>query len=154
MSGSGEVIFRQRRCRARDCGAVFYICRCCDRGHGYCSDHCRQTSRRHQLREANRKHQQSLEGRLDHRDHQQAYRERQRQQRVTDQGIAPNSVSVTIPPIWNEGINENAAAGDLHGELVHCAVCGRAGYYISDIIGIVEPAAGRHRGPNVGRGVG
>ena len=55
MSGSGEVIFRQRHCHARNCGAVFYICRCCDRGHGYCSDHCRQTSRRQQLREANRK---------------------------------------------------------------------------------------------------
>ena len=48
------VIFRQRQCRWAGCGAIFHICRCCDRGHQYCSGECREKSRQRQHREANR----------------------------------------------------------------------------------------------------
>src|SRR5205807_7154575 len=58
------------------CGAVFYLCRHCDRGQRYCSSHCREKARRLQLREANRRHQQSPYGRDDHRDRQREYRRR------------------------------------------------------------------------------
>jgi hypothetical protein len=134
MSGSAEIgTLRQRWCGAEDGGAVFYICRRCDRGHRYCSDRCRQRTRRQQLRQANRKHQQSVEGRLDHRDHQQAYRQRQRQDRVTDQGIAPIRTSVTIPPLWNEPIDEQTVSDGWVRERVHGVVCGRAGEDIPDI---------------------
>ena len=53
---------------------MFYLCRHCDRGQRYCSARCREKSRRLQRREANRRHQRSPEGRLDHRDRQRAYK--------------------------------------------------------------------------------
>ena len=95
-------LLRQRRCRARNCGALFWICRSCDRGHRYCSPPCRRLQRREQLREANRRHQQSPEGRADHRDRQRAYRRRLRARCVTDQGRQPNQASVTLstPPVY------------------------------------------------------
>jgi len=57
---------------------VFWICRSCYRGQGYCRRSCRRVQRRRQLRAANRRHQRSPEGRLDHRDRQRAYRRRRR----------------------------------------------------------------------------
>jgi len=48
--------------------AVFFICAHCDRGHRYCSVRCRQQNRAQQRRRANALHQQSLEGRLGHRE--------------------------------------------------------------------------------------
>ena len=68
----------------RVCGVMFYICSSCYRGQVYCGDECRRRMRRQQMRVANRKHQDSPEGRLDHRDRQRAYRERCSLRRVTD----------------------------------------------------------------------
>jgi hypothetical protein len=68
--------FRQRFCRSSNCGALFLICSHCDRGQRYCSLDCRLQSRSEQLRSARRRHQQSPEGRLDHRDRQRDYRRR------------------------------------------------------------------------------
>jgi hypothetical protein len=78
---------------------VFYLCPSCDHGQCYCSPRCRQKSRRQQRREANRRHQQSLEGRLDHRDRQREYRQRLKSVRVTDQGSQPETASgrITAP---------------------------------------------------------
>ena len=53
------------------------------RRQAYCGDGCRKRAQLQQHRNANRKHQDSPEGRLDHRDRQRAYRERLRR-RVTD----------------------------------------------------------------------
>lgn len=91
-----ERPLRQRRCCARNCGALFWICRSCDRGHRYCSRPCRRLHRREQLRQANRRHQQSPEGRADHRDRQRAYRCRLRARGVTDQGRQPHRRSLTL----------------------------------------------------------
>ena len=82
--GTGEEPLRRRFCRGAGCGLVFWICRHCDRGHQYCGERCRRKARRRQRRAANRRHQQSREGRLDHRDRQRAYRERHSLRRVTD----------------------------------------------------------------------
>ena len=82
--GTGEEPLRRRFCRGAGCGVVFWICRHCDRGHRYCGERCRKKARRQQRRAANRRHQQSREGRLDHRDRQRAYRERRGLRRVTD----------------------------------------------------------------------
>ena len=65
-------ILRLRACQW--CWQPFVLCRACDRGHVYCSLPCRHASRVRSLRAAGRRHQQSPEGRLDHRDHQRAYR--------------------------------------------------------------------------------
>lgn len=99
-SHSGEVVLRHRSCRR--CHAGFWICPPCDRGQRYCSAFCRIPARRHQRRRANRRHQQSPEGRADHRDRQREYRHRCREirTRVTDHG----SASITSPrniPSWD-----------------------------------------------------
>lgn len=92
-----EVVLRPRRCRR--CNAVFWICPHCDRGQRYCSSFCRIRARRQQRRRANRRHQQSPEGRADHRDRQREYRHRCREigARVTDHGSASITSPRTIP---------------------------------------------------------
>ena len=73
----------------------FTICAACDRGHAYCSAPCRQAGRLRSLRAARARHQRSLEGRLDHRDRQRAYRQRRR---VTDHTSAPlHGLRGTLP---------------------------------------------------------
>ena len=67
---------RERRCRL--CLLLFFICRWCDRGQAYCRDACREKARRKSARAARVRHARSEEGRLDHRDHQAAYRARLR----------------------------------------------------------------------------
>ena len=76
--------FSQERCG--NCQRLFYLCQTCSRGQLYCSAACRLTKSAERHREANRRHQQSEEGRLDHRDRSRAYRLRHRK-RVTDAGI-------------------------------------------------------------------
>ena len=104
----GEVVLRQRFCLGQGCQAVFFICTHCDRGHRYCSTECRKQARRQQRRCANRRHQQSPEGRLDHRDRQRAYRcrLRQAQPRVTDQG----SLSIISPASFDCGMADAVEA--------------------------------------------
>ena len=74
---------------------MFYICGSCYRGQAYCGDGCRNRAQLQQHRNANRKHQDSPEGRLDHRDRQRAYRARLRL-RVTDATSAGGERSGTI----------------------------------------------------------
>lgn len=117
---------------------MFYLCRHCDRGQRYCSPRCREKSRRQQRRQANRRHQQSPEGRLDHRDRQRAYLQR-RQARVTDQpslrfflcasmGVlhGPNPVETTpAPELFTSGATECPAGW------VVCQICGRRGRWVN-----------------------
>ena len=85
---------RQRTCR--QCSRLFAICAACDRGHAYCTSPCRTAGRRRCVRAANARHQRSLEGRLDHRDRQRAYRARRR---VTDHtSPAPPAIGQTPRP--------------------------------------------------------
>jgi hypothetical protein len=120
MADSEQVLFRQRLCRGPGCGAVFYVCRPCDRGQRYCSERCRAKGRREQRRAANRRHQRSEEGRLDHRDRQREYRRRLARVRVTDQGSDAEYRSSTLPPPSLVGFE--AEPGE-----VTCCVCGRRG---------------------------
>ena len=132
-----EVVLRQLSCRWPGCGLVFYICSSCYRGHRYCGDRCRKKARREQRRRANQRHQQSREGRLDHRDRQRAYRERCRLRRVTDHTSAGNGRSVKIV----EPSRETGMSTPLAEELQDrprfewlqdtirpvCILCGRGG---------------------------
>lgn len=114
---AADVPLHQRLCR---CGVTFYICRSCDRGQRFCSERCRQKARHEQRREANRRHQQSEEGRLDHRDRQRRYRQRRHgEKRVTDQGSRDRDGSDTIPE------QESVAAPALVGSPAFCIRCGR-----------------------------
>ncbi len=76
---------------------MFFLCSRCDRGQRYCGPACRRQARLRQHREANRRYQQSPEGRLDHRDRQQQYRERRCRARVTDQGSILSACSASSP---------------------------------------------------------
>ena len=123
--GTGEEPLRRRFCRGAGCGVVFWICRHCDRGHQYRGERCRRKARRQQRRASNRRHQQSWEGRLDHRD-------RRGLRRVTDHtspatydsgsiGVAELSRSENGP----ESFRGEARYAD-HPEFEPvCIICGR-----------------------------
>ena len=131
--GSGEEPLRQRFCRGAGCGAVFWICRHCDRGHKYCGERCRRKARRQQHRDANRRNQQSREGRLDHRDRQRAYRKRCRLQRVTDH-TSPATYdwgSITVAELspsenGSESVSGEAGPADYPEFEPTCIICGRS----------------------------
>ena len=59
-----EMAWVRLFCRGSGCGAMFYICGSCYRRQVYCGEECRRRMRRQQTRIANRKHQDSPEGRL------------------------------------------------------------------------------------------
>jgi hypothetical protein len=107
---------------------VFYLCGRCDRGQRYCSERCRDKARREQRRAANRRHQQSPEGRLDHRDRQREYRRRLIARRVTDQGsdaaIGFSTLPLLSPPLLARC-----------GSEVFCRICGSVGVLIDPFSG-------------------
>ena len=86
--------------------------------------------RQQQTRAANQKHRKSEEGRLDHRDHQRAYRERCRL-RVTDQPSAPTgsgSIVETEPSPAKDGPgsgSEEARYAESAESEPACIICGR-----------------------------
>ena len=128
MAAAEQVPFRQRFCRAQGCGSVFYVCRACDRGQRYCSERCRDKARREQRRAANRWHQRSVEGRLDHRDHQREYRRRLAALRLTDQGSETRvDFSRLLLP--------SPLLLDRCGSGVICRICGRKGTLIDPFTG-------------------
>jgi len=161
MAEQDEVVFRQGRCRA--CNAVFVICRSCDRGQRYCSRECRVRALREQRRHANRRHQQSVEGRLDHRDRQREYRRRCAQRRVTDTSslafTSPGTIATCPPEAEKSVVRLGFSASSLgcrllvswpgHGgehphrspALLRCVICGRAGRFINPF----PPSWGRRR---------
>jgi hypothetical protein len=128
MAAVEQVPFRQRFCRVQACGSVFYVCRPCDRGQRYCSERCREKARREQRRAANRRHQVSPEGRLDHRDRQREYRRRLVALRVTDQGSETQVDFSSLLPT-------HALQPDLWGREVLCRVCGQKGTLIDPFTG-------------------
>lgn len=137
MPVADAAVFRQRVCHFPPCGGVFYLCPPCDRGQRYCSGRCGLKARRLQLRQANRRHQQTPEGRDDHRDRQREYRQRLKAC-VTDQGSAAPSVCAK-----NETMCSASSAPDLDGqwpahrvaydlaEWVVCQICGCRGHWIN-----------------------
>jgi hypothetical protein len=135
---------RPRVCR--NCGTLFFLCASCDRGQRYCSLLCRRYARLRQQRCATRRHQQSPEGRLDHRDRQRRYRRRQIKASVTDQG----SLSVAYSASCGSGCFEPEAAGKITpallprcpvrqaGVRVCCHRCGRPGRWIDPFPPVLE----------------
>jgi len=141
MAVQREVVLRQRVCSGRGCQTVFWICIHCDRGQRYCSPACRGEARRRQHRAANRRYQLSPEGRLDHRDRQQQYRERRCRPHVTDQSSlspispAPFGCGEKIPTpaavalrAWAPGRLETRA--ELRPR---CSICGRPGRFVDPL---------------------
>lgn len=140
MHDGAEAVLRQKVCGGHACRAVFWLCLHCDRGQRYCSLACRQTARREQCRRANQRHQQSEEGRLDHCDRQRAYRSRQNQARVTDQGsvsrISPALSSCEPVAVVAAAVLAVSCWALRHrypetgpGKLLSCRICGRRGRF-------------------------
>ena len=132
-----STVFRQRLCHLPACAAVFYLCRHCDRGQSYCSFRCREKALRLQRRQANRRHQQSPEGRQDHRDRQRDYRQRQRE-RVTDKSSLPDSPRVSLslrrhPEPRAALVPEGGSSppAKLPAGWVVCQICGRQGPWLN-----------------------
>ena len=92
-------------------------------------------ARRRQHRAANRRYQQSPEGRLDHRDRQQQYRERRCRPRVTDQSsrsvISPAPFgcgeTITMPAVVALRVSSPGRPADLW---LRCSICGRPGRFV------------------------
>jgi len=82
----------------RHCGGELWTHRRSDHGHAYCGQACRDGGRTGTARKARGRHRAS-EGRADHRDHQRAYRARERERHVGDHGFkkltTPASVVAT-----------------------------------------------------------
>lgn len=145
MAASPQTVFRQRFCRASECRTLFFICTHCDRGQRYCSLVCRRSSRLEQQRAARRRHQHSLEGRLDHRDRQRTYRLRRAAiaralmtKSVTEHGSRAGTTSATIGPACNQHL-EPVRSGWLRRMwqaasglgLIVCRFCGRVGRFLN-----------------------
>jgi hypothetical protein len=150
-----SIPFRQRFCRARDCGARFFLCRACDRGQRYCSAACRQRARTCQRRAARPRHQRSLAGRLDHRDRQRAYRRRLAVRRHTGQDATPPPTPPAPLPPAEKNVTDHASqapvvSGTLRASawrwpltapsrrsgrgLLVCHWCGRGGRWLNPFV--------------------
>jgi hypothetical protein len=151
MLTEDQLLFRQGFCRATACGRIFFVCSRCDHNQAYCSDACRLPAFRRQRRAANRRHQQSEEGRLDHRDRSRAYRLRQAQlsrplQIVTDHSsIQPLTYdTVSAAPVTGSELvtadpnltSERPSPSDfrLHPVRIVCGRCGRSGLLINPFV--------------------
>ena len=135
-----ELVFRQRTCNRGDCLRVFFLCQHCDRGHRYCSDRCRDEARQEQRRAANRRHQQSEEGRLDHRDHQRQYRRRLKEQQSSSRLPPPVGENVAETGSVNGGVTDQGSqtiplSGNIEpreaNQPIRCRLCGRTGRFVN-----------------------
>ena len=116
----------ERRCRW--CERPFFVCASCNRGHAYCRQACRELGYRRNRRAANRRHQQSPEGREDHASRMRAYRaeKRRRSALVTDNTLAapPSLAGLFVAavlrslPFTTEKVDETSI-------LPRCVVCDR-----------------------------
>ena len=120
-----EMAWVRLFCRGSGCGAMFYICGSCYRGQVYCGERCRRRMRRNQMRLANRKHQDSPEGKLDHRDRQRVYRKKCRLRRVTDHTSARRPRSVNIQETMDKTAKKAALLGGISASAAIEAVSSR-----------------------------
>jgi hypothetical protein len=122
------------------CGIEFWVCRSCDRGQVYCCVACRREGRRRTARAARSRHRRSEEGRLDHREHQRAYRAR-----VRDHGsgnLTARAEETASDDEVPDARNGDAAATDLApGGSVHAAAAAGPG---ADVAAAAASAALAH----------
>jgi len=135
-------------CAYRACSKPWAICRCCYRGHRYCSEACSQLARLEKKREYNGRHQQGR-GRKHHRGRQRAYRWRQAsgacsEKIVTDQSsIEPSSDGTLDGAKRQEEVvlstEDSVRASEANqDDWPRCRCCGRRSV-------LVEPLSERRR---------
>jgi ribosomal protein S14 len=162
MCAHREVVLYQLVCRYEPCGKVFYICRSCFRGHAYCSYPCFKANRDKQCREANRRHQESEEGRLDHNQRQQQLYQRQvaarsggNEKNLTDRssqtdcdGVTMNfSDSRELRSTKTEFKEPQEVHDDKREAYPRCRICNRKGYWVDTfhLVGIEYARPRSHR---------
>jgi len=116
-----HVLGRLARCPR--CQTVFGICRACDRGHVYCGPSCSELARRDSLRRARRRHRQSPEGRLDHRDRERARRRRRREARRVGDHASPHGRLPARLLASTEEAPPDAPLSSHAPSPRHCVVC-------------------------------
>jgi len=147
MAAHSEEIVFVSECAYLPCSIVWAICRCCYRGHRYCSDACSERARREKKREYNRRRQQGP-GRDHHRERQRACRLRQAKRTSSKQIVTDHSS--TEPPsdgtlvgarrqqvVRSAKPSTRAAQASQDGS-VSCRRCGRHSV-------LVEPLSERKR---------
>lgn len=140
--GGCEAELRSRRCK--ECGAVFWICRRCDRGHQYGSRACRDEARRRTHRQAQRRYQQCPIGRFKHAINQKMYRSG-----VTDQGSQGRGSSANLPSTSREGSPWEVSCQErTRTSTGTCVICGKGGRWFDPHH---EPGVRRARRRTAGR---
>lgn len=104
-----------RPVHCKRCDRLFYLCRFCDRGQRYCSDPCREASRRESLQRARQTYAKSQKGKQNNRERQRRWRGRglwallRLKKAVTD----PSSQAETVVVCLNR---EGAGMGEARGD--------------------------------------
>lgn len=122
----------------RHCGHSFWMCRSCYRGQRYCSEKCRETGYKERRRAARRKNESSPEGRLNHRDRQQEYRDRQKipHPNPLSSACVPDNTSDSQKNILNPLQQSQSIAAQREAEIIFGiteTVCTRCGCKITHI---------------------
>jgi len=104
------------------CGIIFHICRCCYRGHVYCSKKCRKAGYRQVRKKALRKYRKTEEGRKKHRKNEQDRRDKKRKIKCIPYVITETCMSMLkalVSIFVKEDNGENKAS--------KCNFCGKHG---------------------------
>lgn len=111
------------------CGCQVVLCSHCDRGNIYCLDGCSTQARRETLREAGKRYQETIAGRLNNAKRQAQYRIRQAlfgfdspmlQEKVTHHSSGP------LLPAASMGLDEQRGKKGPSNPFYRCHGCGRA----------------------------
>lgn len=100
------------------CHKLVTICSCCDRGNIYCCAECSTIARKRSVREAGKRYQNTINGRLKHAKRQELYRVRSKlaNKKVTHQG----SQEITSNDLLQIAENKAIRAGDLYCDFCGC----------------------------------
>lgn len=101
------------------CTQIFYVCQHCWRGQAYCSDTCRQASKRRSRRRAQQKYRRTEKGKRRHRQAERRRRVRQGKKIMDDPSSTPDDGHATVLQ------NSKYAA-------VCCRFCGKTGRIVTD----------------------
>ena len=92
---NNEILLKEIQCKF--CHIKFYLCRCCYRGHVYCSDECRNQAETEAHRKAQSKYRTSKKGRTANKIAQRQRRIKTNKKTVADRG--------SIEPTENDIVN-------------------------------------------------
>jgi len=108
-----QLLGRLRRCP--HCGASFYVCWDCDRGHWYCHVNCSVRARSLSRRRAVRRYRDTDAGRLSHREAQRRYRQKKRRSGDSEiyQSSAISKASLNPMPSTSIGDSNHDSKGAL-----------------------------------------